>query len=299
MRPIELSMISRGDDMREPGRDGRNDGRTGRGAGPEAGFALILALLALMLLTFLGLTLATSTSTELKIATNYRWQQQALFNAEAGIEVGKRVLSSIPNWASILPTQRTVTWDASAAPAANRGLANAPSGNSASRNFESGPCDKRGDGVGYGVVLQDSANTYQYTTTSYGQSLGGAFTLWVRRPTVVMVNGATADFTGIGDTNHLILVSEGVAPFTGAAYTSGASNNAANNASVQVIEVLLSQVTGTTQDACATRTGQAGQGAGNAGFSACDPITAGGLTSALGAASTGGRGTLTDQTTVK
>jgi len=49
--------------------------------GHERGFALILAILALMLLTFLGLTLATSTSTELRIATNYRWNQQALYNA--------------------------------------------------------------------------------------------------------------------------------------------------------------------------------------------------------------------------
>ena len=50
----------------------------------EGGFALILAILALMLLTFLGLTLATTTSTELRIATNYRWNTQALYNAGGG-----------------------------------------------------------------------------------------------------------------------------------------------------------------------------------------------------------------------
>ena len=44
----------------------------------ESGFALVLAILSLMLLTFLGLTLATTTSTELQIATNYRWSQQAV-----------------------------------------------------------------------------------------------------------------------------------------------------------------------------------------------------------------------------
>ncbi len=38
-----------------------NDRRSA--AGGEAGFALILALLALLLLTFLGLTLAVTTST--------------------------------------------------------------------------------------------------------------------------------------------------------------------------------------------------------------------------------------------
>ena len=59
----------------------------------ERGFALVLAILSLMLLTFLGLTLATTTSTELQIATNYRWSQQALYNAEAGIESARILLS--------------------------------------------------------------------------------------------------------------------------------------------------------------------------------------------------------------
>ena len=73
----------------------------GGGSG-AAGFALILAILALMLLTFLGLTLATMTSTELQIATNYRWSQQALYNAEAGLEYGKALLRNM-NWSLILP----------------------------------------------------------------------------------------------------------------------------------------------------------------------------------------------------
>ena len=75
----------------------------------EAGIALVLALMALMLLTFLGLTLAATTSTELQIATNYRWSEQARYNAEAGIEAGKVILRNIPSgtsWATILPTQR-------------------------------------------------------------------------------------------------------------------------------------------------------------------------------------------------
>jgi Tfp pilus assembly protein PilX len=44
----------------------------------ESGFALILAILALLLLTFLGLTLTATTSTEMQIANNYRYAQQAL-----------------------------------------------------------------------------------------------------------------------------------------------------------------------------------------------------------------------------
>src|SRR5688572_9529439 len=74
-------------------------------AGGESGFALVLAILSLLLLTLLGLTMATTTSTELQIATNYRWSQQALYNAEAGIELGKRYLRQI-EWQTVLPPAR-------------------------------------------------------------------------------------------------------------------------------------------------------------------------------------------------
>jgi Tfp pilus assembly protein PilX len=288
--------------MREP-RRAEASGQPIIGARSEAGFALILALLALMLLTFLGLTLATSTSTELKIATNYRWQQQALYNAEAGVEAAKRILSGVPSWTNVLPTKRTGTWDGNTTPPSNRGGANAPEttadewGN-ASRNFESGNCDRRSNGVGYGVVLDDGTALapYQYKTTLYGQSLNGAFTLWVRRPVLIRQDGLFTDYTGVGDEDHLILVSEGVAPYTGAQLS---GTTAANNAAVQVVEVLLSQVRGTATNPCNTRTGQAGQGAEGAGFSACDPITGAGLAPALGAAGVGGRSDYADQIAVK
>src|SRR2546422_11497820 len=83
-----------------------SDVRNGRRATgeSEAGFALILAILALMLLTTLGLAMATITSTELQIATNYRWSQQALYNAQAGGEGGKIILRSVqPGWTPGLP----------------------------------------------------------------------------------------------------------------------------------------------------------------------------------------------------
>src|SRR5216683_6005882 len=86
------------------------DVTNGRPATGESGFALILAILALMLLTTLGLALAAITSTELQIATNYRWSQQALYNAEAGVEVGKIILRSVqPDWAAVLPPARCAT----------------------------------------------------------------------------------------------------------------------------------------------------------------------------------------------
>jgi hypothetical protein len=80
----------------------------------QAGFALILAILSLMLLTFLGLTLAATTSTELQIATNYRWSQQALYNAEAGLQAAKLLLAQVSvvdgDFRNILPTARAGTW---------------------------------------------------------------------------------------------------------------------------------------------------------------------------------------------
>jgi hypothetical protein len=256
----------------------------------QAGFALILALLALMLLTFLGLALATSTSTELRIATNYRWQQQALYNAEAGIEAGRSLLRGM-NFETILPPARAATWTGEdpVAPNSAGGGANPPNARNdqwgnPTRNFEGWPCDLRGNGMGYGVVLDDGGTNapYQYKSTIFGQTLNGAFTLWVRRP--VLPSLANANFSDYGvDNDHLLLVSEGVAPYNGAAM---ANTRVAGNAAVQVIEILLSRA-GSGGSVCGTRTGQAGQGPEGAGFSACDPITGAGVTAALGAAVTG------------
>ena len=78
-------------------------------SGRQEGFALILALLALMLLTSLGLSLSATTSTELQIATNHRWSEQARYNAEAGIEYGRQLLTTVNSWESILPPPRG-TW---------------------------------------------------------------------------------------------------------------------------------------------------------------------------------------------
>lgn len=274
----------------------------------ESGFALILALLALMLLTFLGLTLATSTSTELRIATNYRWQQQALFNAEAGIEAGKTLLRGM-NWTLIVPGARTTTWDGNTTPATQCGGAcTAPQSRNdqwgnGSRNFEGWPCDQRGNGMGYGVVLDDGGTgaPYQYKTTVFGQSVNGAFTLWVRRPPYILKSGQVRDWgstipatetstfgaaSGVDD-SHLILVSEGIAPYTGAQLQ---STRAAGNAAVQVIEVLVSRATALNSPPCGTRGGQAGQGQEGAGFSGCDNLDAAGVGAAFGAGVNPGSG---------
>jgi Tfp pilus assembly protein PilX len=281
---------------------------TSRSRRSERGFALILAILALMLLTFLGLTLATTTSTELQIASNYRWSQQARYNAEAGIEAAKSMLRTL-DWATILPDVRgggaPTEWDGFTAPVQQGGSAGVAMAKSAradawgnpTRNFESWECDMRGDGVGYGVILDDAgapvsptSGPVQYRTTFLGQNLNGAFTVWIRRPTEVRgQTGMLHDYDDNPDT--MVVVSEGIAPFTG-----GVSGNAfaQSNAAVQVVEAVLSRVVPNTTDPCGTRGGQSGGGSEGAGFSPCDPVTGDGLAPALGAAGTGGRGTLVD-----
>ncbi len=102
--------------------------RNRRGAAGERGIALVIAILSLMILTFLGLALAAVTSTELQIATNYRWGQQALFNAEAGIEAARLVIARSEGFQFVLPDARAGSWTArrdaqSPAPPAGTGAA--------------------------------------------------------------------------------------------------------------------------------------------------------------------------------
>jgi hypothetical protein len=182
----------------------------------ESGFALILAILALMLLTFLGLTLATTTSTELQISNNYRWGQQALYNAEAGLEVARAVLAQVGDGQLVLPPARAgITWnpDALTAPVtAFNGWSFA-----AARNGENAFCDTWGNGMGFGQVLVDPANPgapFENVQNPFGvpgEGLTGTFTVWVRRGIVMASGPAFSDNLG-GET--VIVTAEGAAPFT-------------------------------------------------------------------------------------
>jgi hypothetical protein len=232
--------------------------------GGEAGFALILAILALLLLTFLGLTIATSTSTELQIATNYRWGQQALYNAEAGLEAAKVILSNPPvadatNGITALPAARGGVWDL--------GIVSAPTEPyTATRDFENGVsnvgtigCDRRGGGMGYGRVLNDGAGgvggvDYENVSTWGGQPLNGTFTIWIRRE--LQSNAAGQFFDYAADSATAVVTVEGSAPYT--------DNNAADafvqaNRSVRILEttLTLNQSKGITS--CAGMEGQVGQ----------------------------------------
>ena len=265
-------------------------------ASRERGFALILAILALLLLTFLGLTLATTTSTEMQIANNYRWGQQALYNAEAGIEAGKRLLKQM-DWGQALPQiVRTNAWtgEQTVASAGNNTSAlysNNDEWGQPSRNWENWACDQRGDGVGYGVVLDDGGAEapYQYKSTVFGQELNGAFTVWVRRP-VQPVNdpGCEGCFKDWPTSDVLILTSEGVAPFSGGTITSqfGQAYRA-----VQVIEMTFTSAAGLVSGGCEFYAGQAGLGSGGANFNPCGINEGKGIVAGLpGATGTGNEG---------
>jgi Tfp pilus assembly protein PilX len=72
-----------------------------QGHADERGVALIVALMAMLLLTALGLALVLSTTTETMIAGSYRNGQEALYAAEAGIERSMPDLLAVPDWSAI------------------------------------------------------------------------------------------------------------------------------------------------------------------------------------------------------
>jgi hypothetical protein len=67
----------------------------------ERGVALVLALMAVALLSALGLALAVTTSTELLIAANYRNAQEALYAADAVAERGLADLPAVSGWNTV------------------------------------------------------------------------------------------------------------------------------------------------------------------------------------------------------
>ncbi len=68
----------------------------------ERGTALIIALMAMMLLTALGAAVVMVSNTETHIAGNYRNSQEALYAADAGVERVVQDLLLVPRWNDIL-----------------------------------------------------------------------------------------------------------------------------------------------------------------------------------------------------
>lgn len=244
----------------------------------ESGFALIMALLSLLVLTFLGLTLATTTTTELQIGYNYKWSQQAFYNAEAGAELAKRFLRQ-QTWSTILPRARTTAEMPTTAVTTLWTLARNDAAGNASRNFENSDCDATfylNPAVGYGVVLDhvNLALPFQNVSSFLGQQLNGAFTAWVRRPIAYDATGAEMDEQ---KDNVLLLTVEGVAPFTGA---QASLSYGQRNKAVRLVEIELQKVD--PADCENDFTGQTGMGALGANYDPCYAVKAEGVGRGLG-----------------
>lgn len=68
----------------------------------ERGVALVVVMLAILLLTAVGVALVLVTSVELQIAKSFRDGQQALQAAEAGLERAAQELDGTPQWDDVL-----------------------------------------------------------------------------------------------------------------------------------------------------------------------------------------------------
>lgn len=68
----------------------------------EQGIALIIALMAVLLMSALGLALLMTTTTETKIAGNFRDGHEALYAADAGVERVMQDLLTVPDWNNVL-----------------------------------------------------------------------------------------------------------------------------------------------------------------------------------------------------
>jgi hypothetical protein len=230
--------------------------------------------------------MATTTSTELQIATNYRWSQQAVYNAEAGIELGKRYLRQI-EWQTVLPQARTggfAGWAGyNGGNCAQGNAAHCPTPNltRATRSFENYACDQ--DTVvaaaagyqGFGMVLDDInfAVPFENVSTFLGSSLNGNFTIWIRRPyTLSAANPPYLEDDTRND--RLILTAEGVAPYKGFTTQNAASAFAQANQARRILEVTLQRI---APGDCENRTAQTGSGPLGAGFDQCDPIQSQGI----------------------
>ncbi len=78
----------------------RIGGRTNREN--ERGAALVVALMATMLLSALGLALMLTTTTETKITGNYTFAQEAMYVADGAIERTVQDVLTVPDWNDML-----------------------------------------------------------------------------------------------------------------------------------------------------------------------------------------------------
>ena len=62
------------------------------------GVAIVLVLLAMMLLSALGMALALTTSSERQVAATFGWSTEVFYGADAAFERAAQDLSQVPDW---------------------------------------------------------------------------------------------------------------------------------------------------------------------------------------------------------
>ena len=208
-----------------------------RRMGRTEGSAFVISILVLFVLTVLGLALMLTTSTEKDIAINYRWGEQAFFNADAALEYGKNVLASYAllsaDFRTILPPPRpsgstTVTngagWgdalppDPGACDPATAGCRDnqyfidqcPPGGGGPCTRVYIGRVLRRQDGTQAMWDFRLPAGTPGDLDNDGAADIEGTYTLWVRRPMVG--DRDYGDPVAGTENDRLILTAEGTAP---------------------------------------------------------------------------------------
>ena len=225
----------------------------------EEGSAFVISILVLFVLTVLGLAMMLTTTTEKDIAINYRWGEQAFFNADAALEYGKNILANYAiangNFNAILPPPRDEFQSQVPDETADNCSGHPEGGclpcdpkNAGCRDYQyhidqcpgppgsgTGPCTRiyigrvlnRQDGTPAMYDFRAPAGTLGDLDGDGNPDIEGSFTLWVRRPMV-----GKRDYGLMPNENHdrVILTAEGTAP-------SGFSATAGRPVSVRRLEM--------------------------------------------------------------
>jgi hypothetical protein len=135
--------------------------------GNERGIVLIIVLVMLVLLSVLGATVLTNSTSELRVTGNYRNQQQAFFAADGGLEYGQisnAIYSFIPTVGA--EWKGTISYNNAVVTVTKDATAEAGAVNTAQvvvENIGTGPAPK---GSGFDDTFQ--ANLYDLDVTGFG-----------------------------------------------------------------------------------------------------------------------------------
>jgi hypothetical protein len=131
-----------------------------------------------------------------------------------------------------------------------------------------------GGNEGYGVVLWPAGFTAPYQDVSAvpgtGQNIGGAFTIWIRRP--LKVDAASGVALDDQSNEVAILTAEGTAPFVETGVPVG--DYRYKRRAVRILEIEITKV---DPNDCENRGGQTGNSPTGSGYDPCYGVTGAGL----------------------